>query len=60
MAQRIVETHGGALACLPGRGLGLGGRGACFRIELPRGGRAASARPGSASVAGVRAEERGA
>jgi two-component system sensor histidine kinase HydH len=58
MAQRIVETHGGALACLPGRGLGPGGSGACFRIELPRGGRVENAQLGSASVAGVRAKER--
>ena len=43
MAQRIVEAHGGALACLPGRGVGPGGRGACFRLELPRDGRDLSA-----------------
>ena len=36
MAQRIVEAHGGALACLAGRGAGPEGRGACFRFELPR------------------------
>jgi signal transduction histidine kinase len=38
MAQRIVEAHGGALACLAGRGVGPEGRGACFRFELPRDG----------------------
>ena len=44
MAQRIVEAHGGALACLTGRGAGPGGRGACFRLELPRDGRSSGYR----------------
>ena len=35
MAERIAEAHGGRLSFVPGRGLGPGGRGACFRLELP-------------------------
>ncbi len=35
MAERIVQAHGGSLRCLPGHGAGEGGRGACFRLELP-------------------------
>jgi two-component system sensor histidine kinase HydH len=35
MAERIAQAHGGTLACVTGRGLGPGGRGACFRLELP-------------------------
>jgi two-component system sensor histidine kinase HydH len=35
MAERIAQAHGGSLACVPGRGLGPGGRGACFRLRLP-------------------------
>lgn len=35
MAERIAHAHGGTLASVPGRGLGPGGRGACFRLELP-------------------------
>ena len=35
MAERIAQAHGGTLAFVPGRGLGPGGRGACFRLQLP-------------------------
>jgi two-component system sensor histidine kinase HydH len=35
MAERIAHAHGGSLRCLPGHGAGEGGRGACFRLELP-------------------------
>ncbi len=35
MAERIVQAHGGSLRSLPGHGAGEGGRGACFRLELP-------------------------
>lgn len=35
MALRLIEAHGGKLALVPGAGLGPGGRGACFRIEIP-------------------------
>jgi two-component system sensor histidine kinase HydH len=35
MAERILQAHGGSLRCLPGHGAGEGGRGACFRLELP-------------------------
>lgn len=45
MAQRIAEAHGGSLVYVPGAGLGPGGRGACFRFELPR----ADSRPGAAA-----------
>jgi two-component system sensor histidine kinase HydH len=37
MALRLIEAHGGKLALVPGAGLGPGGRGACFRIDLPAG-----------------------
>jgi signal transduction histidine kinase len=36
MAARIVQSHGGTIEVVPGRGAGLDGAGACFRIELPR------------------------
>lgn len=36
MAARLAEANGGALALAPGGGLGPGGRGACFRLRLPR------------------------
>jgi signal transduction histidine kinase len=39
MALRLVEAHGGRLRLVPGEGLATGGRGACFRIELPERGR---------------------
>ena len=35
MAERIVQSHGGTLRCVPGRGAGKGGAGACFRLEIP-------------------------
>jgi len=35
MAERIVHAHGGTLTVVPGQGAGPGGRGACFRLELP-------------------------
>ncbi|HEX5068527.1 MAG TPA: ATP-binding protein [Myxococcota bacterium] len=35
MAERIARAHGGTLAFVAGRGLGPGGRGACFRLLLP-------------------------
>ncbi len=35
MAERIVQSHGGTLRCVPGRGAGEGGAGACFRLEIP-------------------------
>ena len=35
MSLRLVEAHGGRLRLIPGEGLAPGGRGACFRIELP-------------------------
>jgi signal transduction histidine kinase len=35
MALRIAEAHGGTLAYVAGRGLGAGGSGACFRVEIP-------------------------
>ncbi|MGI9591803.1 MAG: ATP-binding protein, partial [Myxococcota bacterium] len=38
MTARIVHAHGGTIQVLQGRGAGAGGLGACFRIELPRGG----------------------
>ncbi|MDX1650383.1 MAG: ATP-binding protein [Myxococcota bacterium] len=36
MASRIAQAHGGELVHRPGRGLGVAGRGACFRLALPR------------------------
>lgn len=36
MTARLVHAHGGTIQVLSGRGAGEGGRGACFRIELPR------------------------
>ena len=36
MAQRIIEAHKGTLNLAEGAGAGPVGRGACFRIELPR------------------------
>jgi two-component system sensor histidine kinase HydH len=44
MVERIVRSHGGAIAYAAGRGAGAGGAGACFRVTLP-------ARPGAASLA---------
>jgi signal transduction histidine kinase len=38
MTARIVHAHCGAIQVLQGRGAGPKGRGACFRIDLPRGG----------------------
>jgi two-component system sensor histidine kinase HydH len=35
MTARIVDAHGGRIQVLQGRGAGPGGRGACFRVELP-------------------------
>jgi len=35
MAERIAHAHGGSLTFIPGEGIGPGGRGACFRLELP-------------------------
>jgi signal transduction histidine kinase len=35
MAERIAHAHGGSLAYIAGAGIGPGGRGACFRLELP-------------------------
>ena len=35
MAARIAEAHAGRLAVVDGAGAGPGGRGACFRLELP-------------------------
>jgi len=35
MAERIAHAHGGSLAFVDGAGAGPGGRGACFRLELP-------------------------
>jgi two-component system sensor histidine kinase HydH len=35
MAARIAEAHAGRLAVVHGAGAGSGGRGACFRLELP-------------------------
>jgi two-component system sensor histidine kinase HydH len=35
MAERIAHAHGGSLTFVPGEGAGPGGRGACFRLELP-------------------------
>jgi len=32
---RIAAAHGASLELMDGRGLGPGGRGACFRLELP-------------------------
>ncbi len=40
MALRIVETHGGRLEAAAGAGAGPAGAGACFRVEVPRRGRA--------------------
>ena len=37
MAARIIEAHGGHVRVAPGAGAGPGGRGACFRVELPLG-----------------------
>ncbi len=36
MAQRIIEAHKGTLNLAEGAGAGPVGRGACYRIELPR------------------------
>jgi len=38
MTARIVHSHGGTIQVLQGRGAGEDGQGACFRVELPRGG----------------------
>jgi signal transduction histidine kinase len=38
MAARVVEAHGGRLEVMEGRGLGVGGGGACLRVCLPGGG----------------------
>jgi len=35
MAARIAEAHAGRLTVVDGAGAGRGGRGACFRLELP-------------------------
>ncbi len=40
MAARIVQAHGGTLALVPNAGLGADGRGACFRLAMPRAGAA--------------------
>jgi two-component system sensor histidine kinase HydH len=37
MAARIVQTHGGHIEVIQGAGAGPGGRGACFRVQLPVG-----------------------
>ena len=36
MAARIVQSHGGILELVQGRGAAPDGSGACFRVELPR------------------------
>jgi signal transduction histidine kinase len=38
MTARIVHAHCGTIQVLQGRGAGPNGRGACFRIDLPRSG----------------------
>lgn len=43
MIARIVESHGGRVQLLTGRGAGPEGRGACFRVELPLAGPPAGA-----------------
>jgi two-component system sensor histidine kinase HydH len=35
MSQRIVQSHGGDIAVVPGAGAGASGSGACFRVRLP-------------------------
>lgn len=35
MALRLIEAHSGKLTLVRGAGLGTGGRGACFRVEIP-------------------------
>jgi signal transduction histidine kinase len=47
MALRIAESHGGTLAYVADAGLGPGGAGACFRVEIPRQGAAEPARGAS-------------
>jgi signal transduction histidine kinase len=60
MAERITHAHGGRLEIVQGAGAGPGGRGACFRLELPIAEASPFADPAGAAVQALESARAGA